>query len=56
MKFEDLKSVSELKELAKSAPDLTKQGYLNDERVVKMAVSFGKWRLLYATERVDDRI
>ncbi len=56
MKFEDYKSVSELQELAKTAPDLTKQSYLSDERVKKMVISFGKWRLLYGTERVDDRI
>lgn len=56
MKFQDYKSVGELQVLAKTAPNLTRQGYLNDERVRKMAISFGKWRLLYGTERVDEKI
>jgi glucose-6-phosphate isomerase len=56
MKFEDLKAVKELKDLAKKAPDLTQDGYLTGKRVSQMVASFGKWRLLYGTERVDDQI
>jgi len=56
MKFEEYKSVAELEQLAKNPPDLTKEGFLNEKRVKEYAISFGKWRLLYGTERVDEKI
>jgi glucose-6-phosphate isomerase len=56
MKFEDLRAVKDLTNLAKNAPDLTKEGYLTDDRIRKMVASHGKWKLLYGTERVDDVI
>ncbi len=56
MKFEEYKSVKELQEHAKNPPDLTSPGFLNEARVRNMAISFSKWRLLYGTERVDEKI
>lgn len=56
MKFGEYKSVKELEELAKNAPDLTAAEFLNDERVKAYAVSYGKWRLLYGTEKVNEKI
>lgn len=56
MKFQDYKASHELQELAKMAPNLTKPGYLNAERIKKFTLSFGKCRMLYATERVDEKI
>lgn len=56
MKFQDYKNVVELQELAKSAPSLAKPFYLNGERIQKMILSFGRWKMLYGTERVDEKI
>ncbi len=56
MKFNDCKSVKELRTLAKSAPDLTHPECLNRERIKNMTLSFDRWKMLYGTERVDDKI
>ena len=56
MKFPQYNSFRELEGLAKNAPDLTKPDVLTDERIRKMTISFGKWRMLYGTERVDEKI
>ncbi len=56
MKFQELKAVHELEKLAKTAPNLARPAYLSDERIKKMTLSFGKWKMLFGTERVDEKI
>ncbi|MBM3184006.1 MAG: hypothetical protein FJZ64_01710 [Chlamydiae bacterium] len=56
MKFVDFKSFADLQELAKSAPNLSNPGYLNEERVRTMTLSACSWKMLYGTERVDNKI
>ena len=56
MKFKDLKAHKSLTKLAENAPDLSKPNCLDGERVKKMVVKWGHWRMTYSTERVDDRI
>src|SRR3990167_9206869 len=56
MKFPDNKAYKRLKELAQSAPDLTKAHYLNAERVKKYNVSALGLKLNYATERINPEI
>lgn len=56
MKFTDHMAYKRLLEKAKNAPDLTKNNYLNAERVKKMTLNALNWKMIYATERVDTEI
>lgn len=56
MKFTQYPAYQKLKELAETAPDLTKEGTISAKRVESMALTSCAWKMLYATERVDEKI
>ncbi len=53
--FTDLKSYKKLQKLAKKPIDLTKN-ILNTERINKYKLNIENFKLLYATERVDEEV
>jgi glucose-6-phosphate isomerase len=54
--FNKYSSYKKLQKLSKKALDLTKEGVLSAKRVHEKKVSACGWKMLYATERVDDRV
>ncbi|MBM3201887.1 MAG: glucose-6-phosphate isomerase [Chlamydiae bacterium] len=56
MNFDRFIATKKLRELAKKAPDLTKDGALDAKRVEEMVVSGCQLRLLFSTERVNQEI
>lgn len=56
MKFTEYLAYQKLKELAKTAPDLTRDGEITAKRVESLTLSSCSWKMLYATERVDENI
>ncbi len=54
--FSQLKSFKTLQELAKTAPDLSKEGVLTPARIQSMVASNLGFKFFYATERVDTTI
>lgn len=54
--FTHLSSYNKLKTLAKTPYDLTKEGNLSPERIAKYTSEACGFKLLYATERVDDQV
>lgn len=54
--FEELSAVKNLKKLSSTPYDLTKPGALSPERIQKYEAEACGFKLLYATERVDDAI
>ncbi len=54
--FSDLPACDRLRELAAEPPDLTRPGFLSPERIHGCRLSSCGLDLLYATQRVDDRI
>jgi len=49
-------SFKKLQELKKTAPDFTREGILTPERVNRYVAEGADFKMLYATERVDDQI
>lgn len=54
--FRQYKSSQILKELATNPFDLTKEGALSQERIEKYCMQAGEFKLLFATERVNDDV
>ncbi len=53
--FNSLKSVKQLKDLAQDPIDLTYEGVLTPERIGEMSIEAAGIKLLYGTERVDEK-
>ncbi len=54
--FSDLPACGRLRELAADPPDLTRPGFLSPERIRSCCISSCGFDLLYATQRVDERV
>lgn len=54
--FRQYKASHLLKSLATNPYDLTKEGNLNPERIERMVINVGGFKLLYGTERVTDEV
>lgn len=54
--FFSLNAVSKLKSLAQTPYDLTKEGNLNAERIAKFSAEACGYKMLYATQRIDERV
>lgn len=54
--FNKYPSFSKLEKLSKDPIDLTKQGVFNSKRVHDMQLSACSWKMLYGTERVDEKV
>lgn len=54
--FLELPSVQKLRKLADTPFDLSHEGNLTPERISKMSAKAGPFKLLYATERVNDEV
>ena len=54
--FNQFKAVDKLRELERNPLDLTKEGILTPKRIDEMVVSALGIKMLYATERVTDKV
>jgi glucose-6-phosphate isomerase len=56
MKCRDSAAWKKLAKLSKTPPDLTKSGTLSEDRIASMKLTALNLKMLYATERVDEKI
>lgn len=56
LSFRHYKATHVLKSLSTTPYDLTKEGHLSPERIERYVAQAGDFKLLYATERIDDNV
>lgn len=56
MKFSNLRAHKYLTQLSQNPIDLTKSGILSAERIKQMTTSAVGWKMIYATERIDEKV